>query len=176
MRLIRFEVTFPVPNTSIAVFTSKVCRVEVIRARWSDLPLLLRHPLLKQAATYLLGGIDPDTGEFHLYNGEGGKLPCRLPDHRRNPARAFVETVYILTSDAFDKTDVVYLQERLSTLIRQAGTARLVQGCGPTSQPISAAKAEELDMVLHFGLQLLEHAGCRGLEALPSVLPRLRVS
>ncbi|UVF19200.1 hypothetical protein HPT29_022610 [Microvirga terrae] len=140
MRLNRFEVSFPLPNTSIAVFTSKVCRVEVIRARWSDLFLLLRHPLLKQAATYLLGGIDPDTGEFRLYNGEGGKLPTRLPDHRRNPARAFVETIYPLTSDAFDKTDIVYLQERLSTLIRQAGTARLVQGCGPTSQPRPAAR------------------------------------
>jgi len=176
MRLTRFEITYPVPNASIAVLSSKVCRVEVIRARWSDLPLLLRHPLLQQAATYLLGGIDPLTGEFHLYNGEGGKLPSRLPDHRRNPARAFVETLYILTSDAFDKTDVVYLQERLSTLIQEAGTVRLVQGCGPTSQPISAAKAEELDMVLHFGLQLLEQAGCPGLQALPSALPHLRVA
>ncbi len=176
MRLPLINITFPVADTAIALFTSQVCRVGVIRAEWRDLSLLLRHDLLKRAGTYLLAGNDPDTGELCLYNGEGGRLPSRLPDHRRNSDLAFVETIYILTSDGFDKADVIYLQERLTTLIQEAGTARLIQGCGPTSQPIGAAEAEELDMVLHFGLQLLEQAGCRGLRALPSALPRLRVA
>ena len=99
------------------------------------------------------------------------------PDHRRNPERAFVETIYILNSSRRLRQNGRRLPAGAPQHpVRQAGTARLVQGCGPTSQPISAGKAEELDMVLHFGLQLLEHAGCRGLEALPSVLPRLRVA
>jgi hypothetical protein len=176
MRLPRIEIIFPIADTAIALFRSGIVRVEVIRARWSDLSILRRHPLLQQAATYFLAGIDPVTGKLCLYNGEGGRLPYRLPDHRRNADLTFVETLYILTSDLFEKTDVVYLQEKLSTLIQQADTVRLVQGCGPTSQPISAAKAEELDMVLHFGLQLLEQAGCPGLQALPAALPRLRVA
>jgi hypothetical protein len=166
-RLPRIEIGFPLPGTSLATFSSKIVSVQVVRASWSDLNHLLRHELLEQASTYVLAGLDPVTGALCLYNGEGGKLPVRLPDHRRNEMLAFAETIFVLTSPAFDKSDVVYLQRRISALIKQAGRACLVQGCGPVCQPIHPLEAEELDIVLAYGLQLLEAAGCTWLAAAP---------
>jgi hypothetical protein len=159
----RVETSFPVAGTSLAVFSSKVTKAAVVRADWNDLGRLLQLPELKGAIAYLLVGYD-ENGRVCARVGEAGKPLCRLPDHRYNEDLRFAEQIFALTNPDFDKTDIVYLQERISRLIAGAARARLVKGTGPVTQPICDPKRFELDLVLRYGLTLLKVAGCPWLE------------
>ena len=159
----RIEISYPVEGTSLSVFTSKVVGTSVIRADWNDLTRLLQLPELRGAIAYLLVGIDGENG-LSARVGEAGKPPCRLPDHRRNEDLLFAQEIFVLANMAFDKSDIVYLQERISGLVREAQRAYLVQGTGPISQPLCAPRRQELDLVLRYGLTLLKAAGCPWLE------------
>ncbi|WP_091131690.1 hypothetical protein [Microvirga guangxiensis] len=167
----RIEISYPVEGTSLAAFNSKVVGTSVIRADWNDLTRLLQLPELRGAIAYLLVGYDEENG-LSARVGEAGKPPCRLPDHRRNEDLLFAEEIFVLANAAFDKSDIVYLQERISGLVKQAQRAYLVQGTGPISQPLCASKRRELDLVLRYGLTLLKAAGCPWLEPARSPRPQ----
>ncbi|WP_046867548.1 hypothetical protein [Microvirga massiliensis] len=155
-----------------AILWHRIIEVRAVRVAWRSLSLALQHPLLRQASVYVLAGLAPvqeaeddaPVLTLHFYTGEVGRPPRRLPDHRRSPAMAFVETMYLLTSRSFNKADVIYLQERVAALVRASGQGIVVQGCAPVSQPIMQCDAEALDLGLGFGLTLLQAAGCPWVE------------
>ncbi|MCB8821922.1 GIY-YIG nuclease family protein [Microvirga rosea] len=155
----RVEISYPIEDTSLAVFTSKITKATVVRSAWDDLRRLLQLPELQGAIAYLLVGVD-EKGRLCARVGEAGKPVCRLPDHRRNEDLNFAEEIFVLTNTDFDKSDIIYLQERISGLLAGTSSVHLVKGTGPILQPLCAPRRLELDLVLRYGLTLLKAAGC----------------
>ncbi|WP_336491091.1 hypothetical protein [Methylobacterium nigriterrae] len=154
-------VSEPMPGTSLLQFEDGVTRAVVLSAAWKDLNHVRRWiDEAGLAAVYVLAG--RCDGQRAIRIGEGAKLRARLADHLSNPQLGFVTEIYVLASEAFTKAAVVRLQERLTDLALADGRARLIAGCGPLRGfPLSQQERQSLDLVLLFGLHMLNVAGCR---------------
>ncbi|TXN34490.1 hypothetical protein FV227_14735 [Methylobacterium sp. WL119] len=121
---------------------------------------------LTVAAYILAGPVDLEGVSWQVYAGESGDFPERLARHARDPAKGFVNMVFLITSrdPEFGKQTVQALQFLIDRTIERTGRASILRGVRPSEprlHPDDWCRLESLLAAANIGLLAL---GCRLLE------------
>jgi len=121
---------------------------------------------LTVAAYVLAGPVDLEGVSWRVYAGESADFPERLARHARDPAKAFVNTLFVITSRAstFGKIHVQGLQFLVDRQLEQAGRAHILRGVRPSRPPLDPGDWTQLEEMLSNVNLALITLGCRLLE------------
>ena len=154
--------------------------VVVLAAPWSRRRELAAGVDALTVAAYVLAGpVDLEGVSWQVYAGESSDFPGRLARHARDPAKGFVNMVFLITSrdPEFGKLDVQALQFLIDKTIERTGRASILRGVRPSEprlHPDDWCRLEGLLAAANIGLLAL---GCRLLEpARPAHGPVLEAS
>lgn len=101
------------------------------------------------------------------YVGETAHVTRRLAQHRADASKAFAEFVYVVCGAEprwIDKAAAIYLQERMTCRIEEAGLVEVQMGARPQCLDVQPHKHAWLERYARDAERLLQVAGCSALQ------------